>query len=122
MPSDFFRKIKDAADGAVSRIESAIDSAVDKAGDAAQHVADAVDKTVEGVFRKDKEVIVYPTYAFRKEGGEDTWAVRLRIWVSKARRLPVPNEAVAAFASEMGELTVDEVARLRERLSAFVAD
>jgi len=122
MPSDFFKKIKNATEGAVGKIEGAIDVAVDKAGDAAQHVADAVDKTVESVFRKAKEVIVYPTYAYRKEGDEGTWVVRLRIWVSKARRLPVPNEVVASFASEMGELSASDVARLRERISAFVAD
>lgn len=122
MPSDFFKKLKDAADGAVGKIESAIDGAIDKAGEAAEHVAGAVEKTVEGVFRKSKEVIVYPTYGYRKEGGEGAWVVRLRVWVSKARRLPVPDEAVAAFASEMGELTEKDVARLRERISAFVAD
>jgi len=122
MPSDFFKKIKDAADGAVGKIEGAIDVAVDKAGGAAQHVADAVEKTVEGVFKKAKGVIVYPTYAYRKDGDEGAWVVRLRIWVSKARKLPVPNEVIAAFASEMGELSADEVARLRERISGFVAD
>ena len=115
MPSDFLKKkaaeLAGAAKGAVHKVE-----------EAAHHVADAVENTVEGVFKKEKEVIVYPTYGYRKEGDEGTWVVRLRVWVSKARKLPVPDAAVAAFASEMGELTEEDVARLRERIAGFVAD
>ena len=111
MPSDFFKKIKDAAEGAVHKVE-----------DAVQHVADAVENTVEGVFKKDKEIIVYPTYGYRKAGDEGTWIIRLRIWVSKARKLPVPSAFLAPFTAEMGELSADDVERLRTRIAHFVAD
>jgi phosphatidate phosphatase APP1 len=119
MPSDFFKKkaaelagaAKGAAKGALDGVESAV-----------SHVAGAVENVVEGVFRRDKEVIVYPTYGYRKEGDGGPWVVRLRVWVSKARKLPVPDAAVAAFTSEMGTLNEDEIARLRERIASFVAD
>ena len=107
MPSDFLKGLKDAAKGAIDKVEGVID----KVGDA-----------VEGVFRRDKEVVVYPTYAYRKQGDPGTWVVRLRVWVNKARRAPIPNQFVAAFTSEMGRLSEADVARLRERISAFVAD
>lgn len=134
MPSDFFKKIKDAAEGAVNKIEEGIDKvgksategALGKAVEDAVHkvegVIDKVGDAVEGVFKKDKEVVVYPTYAYRKQGDAVTWVVRLRVWVNKARRAPIPNEFVAAFTSDMGHLGESDVARLRERISAFVAD
>lgn len=77
---------------------------------------------VGGVFKRDKEVVVYPTYGYRKQGDAGTWVVRLRVWVNKARRAPIPNRFLAAFTSEMGHLSESDVARLRERISAFVAD
>jgi hypothetical protein len=96
MPSDFLKGIKDAAKGAIHKVEDAL--------------------------RRDKGVVVYPTYGYRKQGDPDTWVVRLRVWVNKARRAPIPNQFLAAFTSEMGHLSESDVARLRERISAFVAD
>lgn len=134
MPSDFFKKIKDAAEGAVQKVEAGIDKvgksategALRKAAEGAVNkVDDVIDKVgdaVGGVFKKDKDVVVYPTYAYRKQGDPNTWVVRLRVWVNKARRAPIPNEFLAAFTSEMGHLSESDVARLRERISAFVAD
>lgn len=138
MPSGFFDDLKKAAKGALDKVEDGIDKvgksategALGKAVEGAlgkvegvmDKVGDAVEKTVEGVFKKDKEVVVYPTYAYRKQGDAGTWVVRLRVWVNKARRAPIPNEFVAAFTSEMGHLGESDVARLRERISAFVAD
>lgn len=134
MPSDFFKKIKDAAEGAVQKVEdgidkvgkSATDGALRKAAESAVNkVDDVIDKVgdaVGGVFKKDKEVVVYPTYGYRKQGDPNTWVVRLRVWVNKARRAPIPNQFLAAFTSEMEHLSESDVARLRERVSAFVAD
>ncbi|HVF66856.1 MAG TPA: phosphatase domain-containing protein [Pyrinomonadaceae bacterium] len=107
MPSDFLKGLKDAAEGAIRKVEDVIDK---------------VEDAVEGVFNRDKQVVVYPTYAYRKQGDAGTWVVRLRVWVSKARRAPIPDSFVAAFTSEMGQLSESDVARLRERISAFVAD
>jgi phosphatidate phosphatase APP1 len=42
--------------------------------------------------------------------------------VSKARRLPVRDEILGVFASDMGDLSADDIARLRARLKHFVAD
>ncbi|HKG12990.1 MAG TPA: phosphatase domain-containing protein [Pyrinomonadaceae bacterium] len=100
MPSDFLKGIKDAAKGAIHNIE--------------EKVAHAL--------RRDKEVVVYPTYGYRKHEDAGTWVVRLRVWVNKARRAPIPNQFLAAFTSEMGHLSESDVARLRDRISAFVAD
>lgn len=100
MPSGFFDDLKKAAKGALDKVEDA----------------------VESVFKRDKEVVVYPTYGYRKQGDPDTWVVRLRVWVNKARRAPIPNQFLAPFTSEMGHLSESDVARLRERISAFVAD
>src|SRR5215213_3085421 len=107
MPNDFLKGIKDAAKGAIHKVE-----------EAAHHV----EETVAHALRRDKEVVVYPTYGYRKRGDPDTWVVRLRVWVNKARRAPVPNQFLAAFTSEMGHLSDADVARLRDRISAFVAD
>ncbi|HEV7889125.1 MAG TPA: phosphatase domain-containing protein [Pyrinomonadaceae bacterium] len=111
MPNDFLKGIKDAAKGAIHKVEDVVDK-----------VGDAVEKTVEDIFRRDKEVVVYTTYGYRKQGDPNTWVVRLRVWVNKARRAPIPNQFLAAFTSEMGHLGESDVARLRERISAFVAD
>ena len=111
MPSGFFNDLKKAAKGALDKVE-----------DAVEKVGDAVEKTVEGVFKRDKQVVVYPTYAYRKQGDPETRVVRLRVWVNKTRRAPIPNQFLAAFTSEMGHLSESDVARLRERISAFVAD
>lgn len=107
MPNDFLKGVKDAAKGAIHKVE-----------DAAHHI----EETVAHALGRDKEVIVYPTYGYRKQGDPDTWVVCLRVWVSKARRAPIPNQFLAAFTSEMGHLSESDVARLRERISAFVAD
>src|ERR1044071_5215868 len=134
MPNDFFKKIKDAAEGAVKKVEegkekvgkSATEGALGNAVEGAVHkvegVIDKVGDAVGGVFKRDKEVVVYPTYAYRKQGDPGTWVVRLRVWVNKARRAPIPNQFLAAFTSQMGHLGEPDVARLRERISAFVAD
>jgi hypothetical protein len=78
---------------------------------------DLIDK-----LKRDKEVIVYPTYGYRRPGDESTWVIPVRVWVSKARRLPVPDEVVGRFASDMGHLSGDDIKHLRARLSHFVAD
>ena len=111
MPSDFFKK-------AVADIEGALKGAVEGVEGAVNHVGDRI----AHAFGRDKEVIVYPTYGYRKEGDEGTWIIRLRIWVSKARRLPVPSAFLAPFTAEMGELSADDVERLRTRIAHFVAD
>ena len=80
---------------------------------------------VADVFQRDKEVIAFPTYGYRKGDG---WTIPLRVWVSKARRLPVSDEAVSfdevveIFKRDMGELDGEEVVRLRSRVKHFVAD
>jgi hypothetical protein len=107
MPNDIFKKIKDAAEGAIDKVE---------------HAAHDLGEKVLHAFERDKEVVVYPTYAYRKQGDAGTWVVRLRVWVNKARRAPIPSRFIAAFTSEMGQLTEAEVETLRERISAFVAD
>lgn len=134
MPSGFFDDLKKAAKDALDKVEDGIDKvsksategALRKAAEGAlQKVEGAIDKVgdaVEGVFKKDKEIVVYPTYAYRKQGDAGTWVVRLRVWVNKARRAPIPDQFLAAFTSEMGHLSESDVARLRERISAFVAD
>lgn len=138
MPSGFFDDLKKAAKGALDKVEDGIDKvgksategalgkavegAVQKVEGVIDKVGDAVEKTVEGVLKRDKEVVVYPTYAYRKQGDAGTWVVRLRVWVNKARRAPIPDQFLAAFSSEMGHLSEPDVSRLRERISAFVAD
>jgi phosphatidate phosphatase APP1 len=118
MPSDFFRK--KAAD-----IAGAARDALDKVEDAAGQVAGAVGETAGGMLdglRRDKEVVVYPTYGYRREVDRGPWVIPVRVWVSKARRLPVPDEVLGVFASDMGDLDADDLARLRTRVSGFVAD
>jgi hypothetical protein len=100
MPSDFLKK-------AVADIEGAV-----------HHVGDRIAHALS----RDKEVIVYPTYGYRREGDEGTWIIRLRVWVSKRRRLPIPSAFLAPFTAEMGELSADEIERLRTRIASFVAD
>ena len=54
--------------------------------------------------------------------------IPLRIWASKARRVPVSDDAVSfdevveIFRRDMGELDGEEVVRLRSRIKHFVAD
>jgi phosphatidate phosphatase APP1 len=106
-------------------LKKKLGSIVHAAEDAASHVAGAVEHGVADVldkFKRDKEVIVYPTYGYRKSGEEGTWVLRLRIWVSKARRLPISDEVFGIFASDMGRLSAQDVARLRLRIKHFVAD
>ncbi|HVF45828.1 MAG TPA: phosphatase domain-containing protein [Pyrinomonadaceae bacterium] len=107
MPNDIFNKIKDAAEGAMEDVG---------------HAAHDLGRKVMHALGRGKEVVAYPTYAYRKQGDPETWVVRLRVWVSKARRAPIPNQVVAAFTSEMGHLSESDVERLRGRISAFVAD
>jgi hypothetical protein len=111
MPNDFLKK-------AAADIEGALKGAIEGVEGAVHHV----EEKIVHAFRKDKEVIVYPTYGYRKEGDEGTWIIRLRIWVSKARRLPVPSSFLVPFTAEMGELSADDVERLRTRIAHFVAD
>jgi phosphatidate phosphatase APP1 len=111
MPSDFLKK-------AVADIEGAVKGAVEGVESAAHHAGERIAHALS----RDKEVIVYPTYGYRKEGDEGTWIIRLRVWVSKKRRLPVPSAFLAPFTAEMGELSADDVERLRTRIAHFVAD
>ncbi|HZB45641.1 MAG TPA: phosphatase domain-containing protein, partial [Pyrinomonadaceae bacterium] len=73
-------------------------------------------------FKRDKEVVPFPTYGYRQKDDANTWVIPLRVWVSKARRLPVRDEILGVFASDMGDLSADDIARLRARLKHFVAD
>jgi hypothetical protein len=118
MPNDFLKKaaadIQRTAEDAINRVEGV----GHRIKDAMHHVEDRIAHAL----RRDKDVIVYPTYGYRKEGDEGTWIIRLRIWVSKARRVPVPSAFLAPFTAEMGELSADEVERLRTRIAHFVAD
>ena len=118
MASDFFRKkagdILDAAKDAARKAEAAAGEVVGAVGD---KIGDVVDE-----LRRDKEVIAFPTYGFRKPGDGGAWVMPLRVWVNKARRLPVGDEVVGVFASDMGDLSGDDIAQLRSRLRHFVAD
>jgi len=107
MPNDIFDRIRGAAGDLAGDI-----------GDAARDLG----ARVAHAFHRDEEVVVYPTYAYRKPGDASTWVVRLRVWVNKARRAPIPSGVIAAFASEMGHLNEQQIDTLRERISAFVAD
>jgi phosphatidate phosphatase APP1 len=98
-----------------------INKAADLLGDVKDAAENAVDTVVEEL-KRDKEVVVYPTYGYRKPGEEGTWVIPVRVWVSKARRLPIPDEVVGVFARDMGPLSADEIQRLRSRLAHFVAD
>lgn len=71
---------------------------------------------------RDKEVIAFPTYGFRKPGDRDVWVMPVRVWVNKARRLPVSDEVVGVFAADMGHLDAQDIVRLRSRLTHFLAD
>jgi hypothetical protein len=118
MASDFLKK--KAAD-----LAAAAEKALGKVGEAAEQAAGTVVEKAGDVLeelKRDKEVIVYPTYGYRKPGEEGTWVIPVRVWVSKARRLPVPDEVVGHFADDMGDLNSGDLARLRSRLKHFVAD
>ena len=118
MASDFLKR--KAAD-----LAAAAEKALGKVGEAAEQAAGTVVEKAGDVLeelKRDKEVIVYPTYGYRKPGEEGTWVIPVRVWVSKARRLPVPDEVVGVFANDMGDLNSGDLARLRSRLKHFVAD
>ena len=81
-------------------------AALDRVEDAAQHVVDAVEEKAGDVLhalRKDKEVIVYPTYGYRKEDDEGTWVVRpasacakssyATWWAKETKRAPRASKA-----------------------------
>ncbi len=103
MANDLFKKVGDL-----------VGAAKQKAGQIVEAVADE--------FRRDKEVIPYPTYGYQKKGDASAWVIPLRVWVSKARRLPISNEVLGVFVSDMGALDGDELERLRSRVRHFVAD
>jgi len=96
----------------------------EKAAKTAEAVKGGVAEAL-GDFTKDKEVIAFPTYGYNTGGG---WAIPLRVWVSKARRLPVSDDAISfdevthIFRRDMGDLSEAEVAVLRSRIKHFVAD
>jgi phosphatidate phosphatase APP1 len=118
MPNDFLKGMKDKAKDLAKGAADKADGLIDRAEGAARDIVGKVARA----FERDKEVVVYPTYAYRKAGDEGTWVVRLRVWVNKARRAPVPSSFLAPFTSELGHLTEEQLDRLRERISAFVAD
>ena len=69
---------------------------------------------------KDKVVTVYPTYGYRRGGG---WAIPLRVWVHKPRRVDaVPDDLLRVVIDEEGALKEDEVVRCRECVAGFLAD
>ena len=73
--------------------------------------------------QRDKEVIPFPTYGYRKGGAADgDWVIPLRVWVNKARRLPIPDEVIGIFTRDLGHLDADDIATLRGRIKHFVAD
>ena len=109
-PKDIIKKAVDLVDEAKGAAGQVVDAVVETAGAALEEL------------RPDKEVIAYPTYGYRKAGDEGTWVIPLRVWVSRARRLPVPDEVVGVFAPDMGEPSGDDLTRLRRRLAHFVAD
>lgn len=94
----------------------------DKAANLLNEVKNEVVKGAEELLKRDKEVIVYPTYGYRKPGEEGMWVIPVRVWVNKARRLPIPDEVVGVFANDMGHLSPEDIGRLRSRLAHFVAD
>jgi phosphatidate phosphatase APP1 len=110
MPSDLFKKAKDV----LGKVEDAVGQVADAVGEKANELLDEL--------ARDKEVIVYPTYGYRRDVDRGAWVLPLRVWVNKARRLPVPDEVVGIFAADMGELSGDNLVRLRQRLKHFVAD
>ncbi|HEX7318404.1 MAG TPA: phosphatase domain-containing protein [Pyrinomonadaceae bacterium] len=77
---------------------------------------------VADVLHRDKEVIPFPTYGYQKGGAEGGWVISLRIWVNKARRLPIPDEVIGVFTRDLGHLDADDVKQLRGRIKHFVAD
>ena len=118
MPSDFLKKAAgDLADAAKGAVEKAGDAATDLAG----NLAGGIDGLVGGL-QRDKEVIAYPTYGYRKAGEEGAWVIRLRVWVNKARRLPVPDELIGVLARDMQPLDAEDIVTLRKRVRHFVAD
>lgn len=90
--------------------------------DAAKEKASQVVEAVVDEFRRDKEVIPYPTYGYQKKGDPSTWVIPLRVWVSKARRIPISNEIIGVFVPDMGGLDAEDLDRLRSRIKHFVAD
>lgn len=109
-PKEIIKKAAGLVDEAKGAAEQVVNTVVERAGAALEEL------------KPDKEVIVYPTYGYRKPGEEGPWVIPVRVWVSKARRLPVPDEVVGVFASDMGDLGADDLAQLRSRLKHFVAD
>lgn len=75
-----------------------------------------------GLLHRDKEVIPFPAYGYQKGGEEGGWVIPLRIWVNKARRLPIPDEVIGVFTRDLGHLDADDVKQLRGRIKHFVAD
>jgi hypothetical protein len=47
--------------------------------------------------------------------------IPIRVWVNKARRIPVSDEMIGLFASDMGDLSAEDTGRLRSLLKHFVA-
>jgi phosphatidate phosphatase APP1 len=109
-PKEIIKKAAGLVDEAKGAAEQVVNTVVGQAGAALEEL------------KPDKEVIVYPTYGYRKPGEGGTWVIPVRVWVSKARRLPVPDEVVGVFVSDMGDLGADDLAQLRSRLKHFVAD
>lgn len=103
MANDLFKKVGDLVGAAKQKANQIVDAVADE-------------------LRRDKEVIPYPTYGYQKKGDANAWVIPLRVWVSKARRLPISNEVVGVFVSDMGALDGDEIERLRSRIRHFVAD
>ena len=68
----------------MKKVGGLVDAAKEKAGQVIDAVADEL--------RRDKEVIPYPTYGYQKQGDPGTWVIPLRVWVSKARRIPISDE------------------------------
>jgi phosphatidate phosphatase APP1 len=99
MASDFFKK---------------------KVGDVVGVVTDKIGVLVDKV-QRDKEVIPYPTYGYRKRGDPNTWLIPVRVWVNKARRLPISDEVIGIFTRDI-DLSPEEVEGLRSHIKHFVAD
>jgi phosphatidate phosphatase APP1 len=125
-PSDFIKQAADAAGRLKDTVTDAVgavkEEVAEKVGEVRETVAELADD-----FRKDKEVIAFPAYGYRKGG--DGWAIPLRVWVSKARRLPAArgdaigfDEVVDIFRRDMGHLDPGDLALLRSRVRHFVAD
>ena len=103
MANDLFKKVGGLVDAAKVKASQIVDAVADE-------------------FRRDKEVIPYPTYGYRKKDDASTWVIPLRVWVSKARRLAISDEVIGIFVSDMGNLDGADIERLRSRIRHFVAD